>query len=224
MHRFSIWALVSPSGLGFPKHWFVGCCTLLRAWMKKVRPIPSLSWLVTGSQGAMALGTELPWQVLWFLRLFGSPIWSWKPQQGESWCYLCTGGSPACSTWGHVSRDTSSQPCLCLLARGELFQDHRCGLCFCGCSLCFMGAKQVGELDNCHSAERHLKKAAWQPWVMFYCLRIRVPGKQFSIVSSQALWRWWCYLISQAPFHLAPALCFPISSLGCDSTWLRQSV
>lgn len=104
------------------------------------------------------------------------------------------------STWGCVSRDTSSQPCLCLLPKGELFQDHRCGLCICGCSLCFTGAKQVGELGNCHSAERHLEKAAWQPWVMFYCLGIRVPGKQFSIVSSQASWRWWCYLISQAPF------------------------
>lgn len=25
-------------------------------------------------------------------------------------------------------------------------------------------------------------------------------------------------------FHLAPAPCFPISRMGCDSTWLRQSV
>lgn len=131
--------------------------------MRKVRPVPPLSWSVTGSRCAKALGAELPWQVLWFPRLFGSHSMSWKPQRGECWCYLCTVSLPACQHLGHVSRDTSSQPYLCLLPKGELFQDHRCDLCFCGCSLCFMGAKQVGELGNCYSAERHLEKAAWQP-------------------------------------------------------------
>lgn len=197
-----ILALISPSGPGFPKHWFV----LLGA-----APSWELEWGRSGqslpSPGLSPVhGVPKQWELnchgkcCGFLDCLEATAWAGSHSRVNAGATCALSACLPASTWGHVSRDTSSQPYLCLLPKGELFQDHRCDLCFCGCSLCFMGTKQVGELGNCYSAERHLEKAAWQPWVMFYCLGIRVPGKQFSIVSSQALWKWWCYLISQAPF------------------------
>lgn len=75
----------------------------------------------------------------------------------------------------------------------------------------------MGELGNCHSAERHLEKqldnlescfTAWdqRAWKAVLCCLFT------GLVEVMML------LNFTSSFHLAPAPCFPISRMGCDST------
>lgn len=103
--------------------------------MRKVRPVHHLSWFATDSWCAKTRSSttrELNrhGRCCGFLDCLEAKLWT-RRHSGVNHGAACARAAclPA-STWRHASRDTSSQPCLLLLPKGELFQDRGRDLCF----------------------------------------------------------------------------------------------